>query len=181
MIVPDTIIDEGASMSILSSTSWQALGSPPLVCVTQNLMAFNRGTSQPLGILPQLPITLGGKFVYINVMVVPGPLDYNLLLGCDYVYDMGIIVSTLFRMMCFPHEGRIVTIDQLSFPDPNMASSQPSSLGGPFVPMVSSPPRVNYVATRYIPTSTDDQFSDVVHHLLGALEPNLSFMTSYEL
>jgi len=90
-------------------------------------------------------------------MVVPGPLDYNLLLGHDYVYDMGAIVSTLFRVMCFPHERKIVIVDQLSFPVPNMASSQPSSLNGPFVPMVSSPPRINYVANHSMPTSTDSQ------------------------
>ena len=114
-------------------------------------------------------------------MVVPDPLDYNLLLGRDYVYDMGAIVSTLFPMICFPHEGKIVTVDKLSFPSPNMAPSQPSSLNGPFVPMVSSPSRVNYVATCSIPSSTNDQFSDVVHHVLGALEQDLSFMTSYEL
>lgn len=83
-------------MSILSSTSWQVLGSSSLVPVTQNLLGFNRGTSQPLGILPQLPITLGGKIIYLNMMVVPVPLNYNLLLRRDYVYDMGAIVSTLF-------------------------------------------------------------------------------------
>ena len=83
MIVSGTIIDEGSSVSILSSNSWQALGFPPLVPVTQNLLAFNRGIIQPLGILPQLPINLGGKIIYLNVMVVPGPLDYNLLLGHD--------------------------------------------------------------------------------------------------
>jgi len=105
-------------------------------------LGFNKGTNQPLGILPQLPITLGRKIVYLNVMVVPGPLDFNLLLERDYVYGMGAIVSTLFRVMCFPHEGRIITVDQLSFPGPNMAPSQPSSLSGPFVPMVSSPPRL---------------------------------------
>ena len=69
--------------------------------VTKNLLGFSRGTSKPLGILPQLPITLRGKFIYLNVMEIPGPLDRNLLLGCDYVYDMGAIVSTLFRVMCF--------------------------------------------------------------------------------
>ena len=88
---------------------------------------------------------------------------------------MGAIVSTLFQVMCFPHEGRIVTIDQISFPSPNMNSSQPSSLNGPFFPMVYSPPRVNYVATCSMPTSTNDQFRDVVHFVLGALEPDLSF------
>jgi len=47
----------------------------------------------------------------MNVMVVKGPLDYNLLLGHDYVYNMEAIVSTLFWVMCFPHEGKIVAID----------------------------------------------------------------------
>ena len=140
MIVSRTIIDEGASVSILSSTAWQALASSSLVPITQNLLAFNRGTNQPLGILPRLTITFGGRIVYLNVMVVPGPLYYNLLLGRNYVYGMGAIVSTLFRVICFPHEGRFVTVDQLSFPGPNMASSQPSSLNVTFVTMVSSLP-----------------------------------------
>ena len=50
MIVSGTILDEGASMSILSLTTWKALGSPPIVPITLNLLALNRGTSQPLGI-----------------------------------------------------------------------------------------------------------------------------------
>ena len=181
MNMSGTIIEEGASVSILSSTSWKVLGSPPLAPVTQNLLGFNKGTSRPLGILLKLRITLGGKTIYLNVMVVPGPLDYNLLLGHDYVYNMEAIVSTLFQVICFPHEGKIVTIDQLSFLGPNIAPRQPSSLNGPLMSMVSSPPRVNYVATCSIPTSTNDLFSDDVHYVLGALEPNLTFTTTYEL
>ena len=176
-----TIIDEGASVSILSSTAWKALGSPLLMPVTHNLLSFNKGTSRPLGTLPKLPVSLGGKAVHLNVMVVLGLLDYNLILGHDYVYSMEAIVSTLFQVIHFPHEGKIVTVDQLSFLGPNMAPSQRSSLNGPFLPMVSSLPRVNYVATRSIPTSAEDHFSDVVHHVLGEFEPNLFFMTTYEM
>ena len=73
-----TNVDEGASISNLSSTTWQALGS--LVLVTQNLSAFNRTISEPLGILPKFPITLEGKTIYIDLMVVQGPLDFNFLL-----------------------------------------------------------------------------------------------------
>ena len=65
----------------------------------------------PLGILPQLPITLEGKTVCIDVMIVQGPLDFNLLLGHDYVYAMKDVVSTLFRVMYFPHDRKIVTVD----------------------------------------------------------------------
>ena len=72
---------------------------------------FDKGTSQPLGILPKLPITLGGKIFYIDVMVLQGPFKFNLLLGRDYTYIMGALVSSLFRLICFPHEEIIVTID----------------------------------------------------------------------
>ena len=96
MIVFGTIIDEGASVSILSSIAWKVLGSPSLLLETQNLSGFNKGTSRPLGILPKLPITLRKKTIHLNVMVVQGPLDYNLLLGRDYIYSMEAIVSTLF-------------------------------------------------------------------------------------
>jgi hypothetical protein len=116
--VTKTLIDEGSSVSIFSSIAWNDLGCPPLAPVTQNLLAFNRRTSQPLGTLPQFPITLRGKTVFIDVMVVQDPLDFSLLLGRDYVYAMKAIVSTLFRVISFPHDGRVVTIDQLSFIDP---------------------------------------------------------------
>ena len=65
-----TIVDEGAYVSILSSTAWQDLGSPHLVLATDQILAFNRRPIAPLGILPHLPITLGGKFFCIDVMVV---------------------------------------------------------------------------------------------------------------
>ena len=82
-------------------------------------MDFNLRPTVPLGILPHLPITLEGKTIYIDVMVVQGPLDFNLLLGCDYVYTMKDVVSTLFRVMYFPHDGKIMTVDKLSFVKPN--------------------------------------------------------------
>jgi len=129
-----TIIDEGAYVNILSSISWKVLGSPSLFPEMRNLTGFDKGTSRPLGILPNVPITLRGKTVHINVMVVQGPLDYNLLLGRDYIYCMRAIVSSLFRVMCFPHEGRVVKlVDQLSFPGSHISNSCTPSLSGLFM------------------------------------------------
>jgi hypothetical protein len=51
----------------------------------------------------------------IEVEVVDVPLDYNLLLGRSWKYAMHAVVSTVFWVLLFPHEGRIVTIDQFSF------------------------------------------------------------------
>jgi hypothetical protein len=109
------LLDEGVSISILSFVAWHALCCPLLAPVTQKLLAFNRRTSQPLGTLPLFPLTLGGKNVFIDVMVVQDPLDFSLLLGWDYIYSIKSIVSTLFRVIYFPHDGRMVTIDQLYF------------------------------------------------------------------
>ena len=94
-----------------------------------------------LGILPHFPITLEGKTICIDVITVQGPLDFNLLLGRDYVYAMKAVVSTLFRVMYFPHDGNIVTIDQLSFvkPDHLMTPSHQTSLNVPHVLVIPSP------------------------------------------
>lgn len=174
MVVPNIVTNEGTYVSILSSNAWQVLGSPHLVPITQNMLGFNKGTNQLLGILPKFLITLGGKTVYIDVMVVQGPLDFNLLLGCDYVYVMEALVSSLFPVICFSHEGNVVIIDQLTFICPESTPIQPSSLNGSYLQPVSTLPQVNYVATCSMPKSTDDLVGDVVHHVLGALEPNFS-------
>jgi hypothetical protein len=36
-------------------------------------------------------------------------------LGHSWTYAMTIVVSSVFQVICFPHEGKIMTIDQLSF------------------------------------------------------------------
>jgi hypothetical protein len=78
-------------------------------------------------------VQLGGKIVCVEVEVVDVPLDYNLLLGRSCPYAMNAVVATVFWVLLFPHEGRIVTIDQFSFsrPDP--------SLGASTVPMIDNP------------------------------------------
>jgi hypothetical protein len=143
------IVDEGASASILSSSVWKVLGSPKLVSASHELLDFDRRPSEYLGVLPQFPISLGGKIVPVDVTVVQGPLDFNLLLGRDYVYAMNVVVSMLFRVMHFPHNGSIVTIDQLAYNNhhPNSVLVQASPLYIPSVRVDSTPPRVNYVAS----------------------------------
>ena len=75
-------------------------------------------------------------------MVVQGPLDFNLLLGHDYVYAMKAIVSTLFRVMYFPHDGNITTIDKLSFvtPDHRITPSKQTAMNVLHVLVALSPP-----------------------------------------
>jgi hypothetical protein len=153
--VHQKMIDEGASVSILSSIAWKVVGCPHLVPVTQNLLSFNRRANHPLGILLEFIITLGGKIVVIDVMVVHDPLDFDLILGRDYVYSMKDIVSTLFRMISFPHDGGFVTIYQLSFVGPDLIINPMTSPNGSYMHMVSPPPYVNYVTFSPMPSVGD--------------------------
>jgi hypothetical protein len=131
--VPYTLIDDGSSISIFSYIAWKDLGYPHLFPVTQTLFAFNRRTNHPLWILPQFPITLGWKTVFIDVMVVQDPLDFDLLLRRDYVYAMKSILSTFFRVIYFLHDGRMVTINQLLFVGPELTMNPMTSLNGSYM------------------------------------------------
>jgi hypothetical protein len=172
------LIDQGSSVSILSSIVWKDLGYPQLLSVTQNPLAFNRRTIHPLGILPHFPVTLGGKTIFIDVMVVQDPLDFDLLLGQDYVYAMQAIVSTLFHVISFPHDGRIVTIDQLSFFSPDLTIHSMNSLNGSYMQMVLSPPQVNYVALSPMPSPADEYEPLTVSSFSYDLDPIVDMVIS---
>ena len=68
---------------------------------------------------------------------------------------MKAVISTLFRVMSFPHNGNIVTVDQLSFTSLDSTTHNLTSLNVPFAEVVSTPPRVNYVATSPMFSLTD--------------------------
>ena len=47
--------------------------------------------------------------------MIDAPLDYNLLLGRNWTYATYAIASAIFRVVVFPHEGKLVTIDQIDY------------------------------------------------------------------
>ena len=76
-----TIIDEGASTCLMSMSCWKNLGSPPLSKSSTTLKAFDGRSYTPYGILSNLQVELGGKTVEVDVEVIDGNLNYNILLG----------------------------------------------------------------------------------------------------
>jgi len=102
-----------------------------------------------LRIIPHFPITLGWKNVMFDMIVVNGTLDFNMLLRNDYVYAMNVVMSMFFRVMHFPHNGSIFTIDQLS--SDNLHPSFPLDHATPsYIPSIqvdTTPSWVNYVAS----------------------------------
>jgi hypothetical protein len=117
------IIDKGASTCIMSKFVWQKLGSPELLPSAITLRAYDRRSTSPEGIFQNVPIELGGKTVLIDIKVIEAPLEYNILLGCTYMYAMKAVASSIFRTVMFPHNGNIVTIDQVTHYEPNPSTS----------------------------------------------------------
>ena len=120
--------------------AWKAIGSPNLEPTLSRLLEFNKNTSEPLGVLPQFPITLGRKIASINIMVMHNLLDFSFFLDHDYIYFMKDFVSTLFWVMHFSHVGNIMIVDHLSFTNNWKTFSHPISLSVPNVQVVSHPP-----------------------------------------
>jgi hypothetical protein len=117
------IIDEGASTCIMSKTVWQKLGSPELTPSAITLRAYDGRPSSPEGLLQNVPVELGGKTILIDIEVIDVTLDYNILFGRSYMYAMKAVASSVFRTIMFPHNGKIVTVDQVSYYEPNPSAN----------------------------------------------------------
>jgi hypothetical protein len=105
------VVDEGASTCVMSLACWKAIDHPTLSPSATLLTAFDDHSFRPHGIIPSFPVQLGGKIVCVEVEVVDASLDYNILLGRIWTYVMQEVVTTVFRVLFFPHEGGIVTVD----------------------------------------------------------------------
>lgn len=75
------VIDEGASMCVMSTSCWKAIGLPSVVPSPTLLTTFDGHSHKPHGIISAFPIDVGGKVVNVKVEIVDANLDYNLLLG----------------------------------------------------------------------------------------------------
>jgi hypothetical protein len=108
-------------------------------------------------------------------MVVQDPLNFDLILGRDYVYSMKDIVSTLFHVISFSHDGRMVTIDQLSCVGPDLITNSMTSLNWSYMQSISPLPQVNYVALSPMTSTFDDldPIVDMVISSVGLLEHDL--------
>jgi hypothetical protein len=117
--------------------SWKVVRSTYLELDPSQLLLFIRRISEPLEFLPRFDSMLGGKTINIDVMVMQGPLNFNFLIGHYYIYSMRVVVSILFRVMHFPYNGNIVTIDQHSFIYNYTTFANPTSFSVPNIQVIS--------------------------------------------
>jgi hypothetical protein len=115
IIFNHTIFDEGALTYVMSLSCWKYLGSLHLSQSMTMLTTFDGRSFIPHGILLDFLVQLSSKTMVIEVKVVDAPLYYNILLGHNWIYSMSVVVSSVFFILFFSHEGNFVTINKLSF------------------------------------------------------------------
>ena len=130
-----TVLDEGASTSVLSISCWRAISSPKITNLPTTLKYFDGQGFQPHGLLPALSVELGGNIVSIQVEVVDALLEYNILLGRNWFYAMMVVDLKVFRTLQFPNLGNIVTIDEINFCSPVIATPIANN-----IPMIGQSP-----------------------------------------
>jgi hypothetical protein len=107
----------------MSKIVWHKLGSSELIPSAITLRDYDERPSSPEGLFQNVPMELRGKTILIDIEVIDAPLDYNILFGCSYMYAMKEVASSIFRTIMFPHNGKIVTIDQVSHYEPNPSAN----------------------------------------------------------
>ena len=83
-----TVLEEGSSTSVMSLSCWRAIGSLEINRFPTTLKDFDGCRFQHYGLLPAIHVELGGNSVSIHIEFINAPLDYNLLLGCNWFYAM---------------------------------------------------------------------------------------------
>jgi hypothetical protein len=128
-----TVVNEGVATCVMSLVCWKALDSLTLSQCLTMLTTFDDHSFHPHGILPAFLVQLGGMTVEVDVEVVDVPLDYKFLPGHNWTYAMNAIISSVFHTLCFPHNGKIVNIDQFSF-----AYASPNAFVGLSIPVINN-------------------------------------------
>ena len=99
----------------MSKLVWQKLGSLELKASPITLRAYDERPLAPIGLFQDVSVELVSKTVLIDIDILDAQLDYNILLGRSYMYVMMAVTSSVFRIMMSPHDGKIITIDQLTY------------------------------------------------------------------
>jgi hypothetical protein len=107
----------------MSKVAWKKIGSPELVPYAITLRAYDDRPSSPEVLFQNVHVEVGGKTIPIDIEVIDAPLDYNIFFKRSYMYAMKAVASSLFRTMMFPHNGKIITINQLTHYDPNHSAN----------------------------------------------------------
>ena len=90
---------------------WKDLWSPTLFPSTITLWAYDVQPSQSQGVYQNITIFFAGRKTLMDVEFFDAQVDYTILLGRSFMYSMKDLASSLLRVMMFPKNRKVITID----------------------------------------------------------------------
>lgn len=105
------LIDEGSGISLLYANCWKLMqiDMDLIVRDTGEIAGFNGAVSIPVGRI-SLDVELAGKAVSIDFFLMEQTSPHNALLGRDWTGEMGIVGSTKYQCIKFPHFDQVVKV-----------------------------------------------------------------------
>ena len=79
----------------MATSFWKHLVSPDLSPSTITLREWDGHPSHPLGMYCNFPVIVVGKTIYIDIEVINAPLDYNIIFGHRYTYEISNVPSSI--------------------------------------------------------------------------------------
>jgi len=70
------------------------------------------------GPFPKFPYISRGENDLIYIEFIDTPLDYNILLGCSYMYIMKAVASSMFITIIFPHNWKVLKVEKMKHYEP---------------------------------------------------------------
>jgi hypothetical protein len=119
-----TVLNEESSTRVMYLSCWRDIGSLDLNLYPTTLKKFYGCGFQPYGLLKYFIVELRGSFVSnIDIKVVDMHMDYNLFPSHSWLYAMNLITSSVFCILQFPNQGKIVVVDQIDYCTPYFYNS----------------------------------------------------------
>ncbi|KAL0411752.1 UNVERIFIED_CONTAM: hypothetical protein Slati_3764900 [Sesamum latifolium] len=106
------LIDGGSAVNIMPKTTMKKLGitSEDLSRSRLTIQGFDQGTQRAVG-MTRLDLTVGELKASTLFHVIDARTSYNLLLGRPWLYENGVVPSTLYQCFKYIKNGEIVKVD----------------------------------------------------------------------
>ncbi|XP_040374633.1 uncharacterized protein LOC121052815 [Rosa chinensis] len=100
VLVRRIMVDAGSSANVIFWEAFEQIGLDKTLIRKAWLTAFEGSETWHVGEI-SLPVTMGGKIVEVDFVIVKKPSAYNAILGWDWLHRMGVEASTRCQVLKF--------------------------------------------------------------------------------
>ncbi|XXG77086.1 hypothetical protein AAC387_Pa08g1315 [Persea americana] len=119
MLIHRVQIDPGSVLNLISTSALEELGIPPskLSHTFVSIFGYDRSAQRPIGKI-WFRLQIGDLISEVTMYAIKTTSCYNILLGCPWIHENGVVPSTLHQ--CIKFVGDDGLIHRVHFPDSQM-------------------------------------------------------------